>query len=168
MLAWVRRNRYNPDTKGDTLVNRDGVKTVIGLLIIGLIIVATFLYGNHQRQAQLRHDEDLKRQQQLTLQVTPQASSTPQVTPKASTSPVVSSKPQPAVATPSANVIQGQGVKTTPSATSTPTKSVADTSTTPKTGPGEWSVALLALIGAGVYYRRSRRELALALISSRR
>ena len=163
MLAWVSRNRYNPDTKGDTLVNRDGVKTVIGLLIIGLIIVATFLYGNHQRQAQLRHDEDLKRQQQLTLQVTPQVS-----TPKASTSPVVSSKSQPAVATPSANVIQGQGAKTTPSVTPTPGKSVADTSTTPKTGPGEWSVALLALIGAGVYYRRSRRELGMALVSPSR
>ena len=145
-------------------MNRDGIKTVIGLLVIGLIIVATFLYGNHQRQAQLQHDQDLKRQKQDVSQMNPTAT----VKPAPSTSVAPVPKPQPGVATPTANAIQGQGSGTvTPHAASsaTPGKvTVADT--TPKTGPDAVAsvLALIALISSGVYYRRSKRELALARI----
>lgn len=143
-------------------MNRDGIKTVIGLLVIGLIIVATFLYGNHQRQAQLRHDQDLKRQKQDVAQMTPSASSKP----APSTNAAPATKPQPGVATPTANTIQGQGAgAVTPRAASTTTPGkVTVTDSTPKTGPSEVAstVALIALISASVYYRRSKRELALA------
>jgi cytoskeletal protein RodZ len=148
-------------------VNRDGIKTVIGLLVIGLIIVATFLYGNHQRQAQLQHDQDLRRQKQDVSQMNPSASSKPAPT----TSVAPTSKPQPGVATPSANAIQGQGSgAVTPHAASTTSNgNVTVTDTTPKTGPSAVasSLALIALISSGVYYRRSKRELKFALIRSK-
>jgi lysozyme family protein len=35
-------------------MNRDALKTLAGLGIIALIVVATYLYGNSQREAQLR------------------------------------------------------------------------------------------------------------------
>lgn len=148
-------------------MNRDGIKTVIGLLVIGLIIVATFLYGNHQRQAQLQHDQDIKRQNQDVAQMTPTASTKP--SPGTSSAPA--SKPQPGVATPSANGIQGQGGgSVTPHASSTTAPgNVTVTDTTPKTGPNAVAsaVALIALISTGVYYRRSKRELAFARIRAK-
>ncbi len=148
-------------------MNRDGIKTVIGLLVIGLIIVATFLYGNHQRQAQLQHDQDLKRQKQDVAQMTPSASTKP----AASSSIAPSSKPQPGVATPTANVIQGQGSgSVTPHSASTTGKgSMTVTDTTPKTGPNALasSVAMIALISSVLFYRRSKRELKFALVRSK-
>jgi high-affinity Fe2+/Pb2+ permease len=45
-------------------MKRDTVKTLAGLVIIGVIVVATFMYGNAQRQAQLKHDQQVKQQQQ--------------------------------------------------------------------------------------------------------
>jgi cobalamin biosynthesis Mg chelatase CobN len=44
-------------------MKRDTVKTLVGLIIIGLIVVATFVYGSAQRQAQLKHDQEVKKQQ---------------------------------------------------------------------------------------------------------
>lgn len=138
-------------------MNRDGLKTVIGLLVIGLIIVATFLYGNNQRQAQLRHDQDLKKQQQTAAQVTPQATATP----------AMSTKPQPSVVAPTSNTIQGSAAKT--AAPQTGGSGTVAQSTTPRTGPDALApIALLALIGAGVFYRRSRREVVFALAPSKR
>ncbi|MEO7617348.1 MAG: hypothetical protein ABIS59_00740 [Candidatus Saccharibacteria bacterium] len=140
-------------------MNRDGLKTIIGLLVIGLIIVATFLYGNHQRQAQLRHDEDLKRQQQKVTQTTPQAT----------TSPAASTSPQASVPSSTPNPIQGQGKVTTAPQAGGTAMSTSTNSTTPRTGAGEMApVALLALIASGVYYRRSRREIVFALVPSKR
>jgi lysozyme family protein len=138
-------------------VNRDGLKTIIGLLVIGLIIVATFLYGNHQRQAQLRHDEDLKRQQQKVTQTTPQATK----------SPAASTSPQASVPSSTPNPIQGQGKVT--AAPQTGGTAMTETNTTPRTGAGEMApIALLALIASGVYYRRSRREVVFALVPTKR
>ena len=142
-------------------MNRDGVKTVIGLLVIGLIIVATFLYGNNQRQAQLRHDQDLKRLQSVSQ-------TSPQTTPKAAPTPSKSTALQPGVPAPTSNPIQGRGNAVT-TAPQTGGTVAAGSSSTPKTGPDAIApIALLALIGAGVYYRRSRRELASALVATKR
>src|SRR4029078_2296942 len=93
-------------------MKRDTVKTLIGLLIIGIIVVATFLYGNAQRQAQLRHDQDVKKQQEAaagnqTAKTTPEAS-------KSTASPVSNTAP---VKTPASNSIQGgqvAGAQVTP------------------------------------------------------
>lgn len=139
-------------------MNRDGVKTIIGLLVIGLIIVATFLYGNHQRQAQLRHDQDVKKQSGVT-QATPQATPT---TNKSASS-------QASVPSPSANPLQGQGSTSSTSTVKSPQTggtAIVTPATTPKTGAGEMApIALVGLALAGIYYRRSRRELVGALIA---
>jgi hypothetical protein len=146
--------------KGVTPVNRDGVKTIIGLLVIGLIIVATFLYGNSQRQAQLRQDQDIKKQGDFKV-----TQATPQTTPSTTTS----TTSQASVPSPTANPIQGQGTKkqgTTPLVTDSSTHTVT---TTPKTGPSAFApLAILALLAAGLYYRRSRRELIAALVRTER
>ena len=139
-------------------MNRDGIKTIIGLLVIGLIIVATFLYGNHQRQAQLRHDEDLKRQQTAS-----------QTAPQATTTPVMSkTSPQASVPSSTPNPIQGQGNAVTVPQTGGSALSTT-TTTTPRTGADAMvPIALLALIISGVYYVRSRREVVFALVPSKR
>ncbi len=43
-------------------LNRDFLKTLGGILIIGAIVVATFLYGNQQRQDQIRKEQQAKEQ----------------------------------------------------------------------------------------------------------
>ena len=54
-------------------MNRDILKTIFGIFVIGLIVVATFLYGNKQRQDQLRKDNEAKQAQtQQTAQNTGQ------------------------------------------------------------------------------------------------
>lgn len=62
-------------------MKRDSVKTAVGLFIIAGIVVATFLYGNSQRQAQLRHDQDVKNQQAKATATLPSASAKPTATP---------------------------------------------------------------------------------------
>ena len=54
-------------------MKRDSVKTAVGLVIIGGI-VATFLYGNAQRQSQLRQDQAIKTQQAKEAAASPSAS----------------------------------------------------------------------------------------------
>jgi len=44
-------------------MKRETLKTLAGLIVIVGIVVATFMYGNSQRQAQLKHDQDVKKQQ---------------------------------------------------------------------------------------------------------
>ena len=43
---------------------RDFFKTIGAIVIIGLIVIATFLYGNRQRQEQLRRDQQAIQQKQ--------------------------------------------------------------------------------------------------------
>ncbi len=57
---------------------RQTIKTIIGVLVIGLIVVATFLYGNKQRQDQLRRDSEAKSKAQQTASAT--VTPTPQLT----------------------------------------------------------------------------------------
>lgn len=45
-------------------LTRDLLKTVGAILVIGIIIVATFLYGNRQRQEQVRRDQQIRQQQE--------------------------------------------------------------------------------------------------------
>ena len=47
-------------------MNKDLIKTIGGILIIAAIVVATFLYGNQQRQEQVRRDQALQEQQKQT------------------------------------------------------------------------------------------------------
>lgn len=49
-------------------LNQDLLKTVGGLLLIGVIVVATFLYGNRQRQAQIRDDQTATEQSEQAPQ----------------------------------------------------------------------------------------------------
>jgi hypothetical protein len=52
-------------------MNRDLLKTIGGILIIAAIVVATFLYGNQQRQEQVRRDQALQEQQSQAEQEQP-------------------------------------------------------------------------------------------------
>lgn len=45
-------------------MKRNTLYTLIGLLVVVIVIVATFLYANGQRQAQLRHDQAVQKQSQ--------------------------------------------------------------------------------------------------------
>lgn len=54
-------------------LNRDFLKTLGGILIIGAIVVATFLYGNQQRQEQIRKDEQAKQQAEQQVKATAKA-----------------------------------------------------------------------------------------------
>jgi FtsZ-interacting cell division protein ZipA len=45
-------------------MRRDVVTTIGGLVLVGLVVIAAFLYGNHQRNDQVRRDQDATRQQQ--------------------------------------------------------------------------------------------------------
>ncbi|HSH31742.1 MAG TPA: hypothetical protein VK963_03710, partial [Candidatus Saccharimonadales bacterium] len=45
-------------------VSKDVLKTAGAILLIGIIVVATFLYGNAQRQEQVRRDQEAQQQQE--------------------------------------------------------------------------------------------------------
>ena len=78
-------------------MTRDTVKTILGLVAILLIVGATFLYGNAQHQAQLRHDNDAKKQQVADAGTpTPHATPTPVPTLKPTATPTSVITPMPA------------------------------------------------------------------------
>ncbi len=117
-------------------MTRDAVKTIIGLVIIAAIVVATFLYGNAQRKAQVNHDQAAKQQTQATAMatVTPPAQSSSGGKPTTNTAPVQ---------TPQANTIQGGKTPTptkspkaspTPKPVTTGGSGVVAGGTTPQTG----------------------------------
>jgi hypothetical protein len=85
-------------------MKRDTVKTLAGLVVIAAIVVATFLYGNAQRQAQLKRDADKKQQAsnspQPSSSLSATTSGTPTPTPTSNTAPVK---------TPAGNTLQGTG-----------------------------------------------------------
>ena len=146
-------------------MRNDVLKTIVGLVIIGVIVVATFMYGNAQREAQQKRDNDLKAQQ--VAQTSPSPSGAPTTSPVATTKPVTNTA---AVNSPSPNTLQGG--KGTPTPTTTPqqvpaTGAGAETATTaqmPQTGP-ETLVPALATTVVGVLlmvWRRSQRALRLA------
>ena len=144
MLAVKPLFAYKPIMKRDTL------KTIFGLVIIGLIVVVTFLYGNSQRQAQLRHDQDVKRQQQTQAK-------TPAVQPSASTA-------QPKTAAPTTTPSKPPVAPT--AAPAAPAAGATNTTKIPDTGASENALIPITLVGLAVYgLRRSRRALALAVRS---
>ena len=113
-------------------MKRDSIKTAVGLVIIAGIVVATFLYGNAQRQTQIRHDQDVKNQQAKATAALPAASTS------------ASAKPS---AKPSA----------TPAAKLAVTDGAASPSVIPDTGPTENGlVGLAAIVFATVLWRKSR------------
>jgi cytoskeletal protein RodZ len=113
-------------------VKRDTVKTIVGLIIIGGIVVATFLYGNSQRQAQLTHDQDVKKQQEAkAAQANAIASSSPAAT---SATPADSTNNTAPVPSPTSNTIQGS-TSASPTASSPAPAAATDTTVAPATAP---------------------------------
>ena len=166
---------------------RDTVKTLVGLVIIAVIVVATFLYGNSQRQAQLKHDQQIKNAQakstdsQLLAKASPAATTTPAPSTSPSSSPATNTAP---VQTPQSNSLQGGSSPTpTPSSTpkATPTPSASPTPVVvaangqsgtgtplPQTGPSMGGiVGVAAIIFAIIGVRYSRRALLDAVRSNR-
>jgi predicted lipid-binding transport protein (Tim44 family) len=124
-------------------MKRDTLRTIAGIIIIGLIILVTFLYGNAQRESKERVAANTK------------ASTTQQ--PKAATKSTPASKAAKPEAQPK------------PAVVATPTV-VADTggsnSAMPDTGASEDALVPLTLLGTALYLlRRSRRALVAAVRS---
>jgi len=72
-------------------MNRDLLKTVAGVVIVGAVIVATFLYGNHQSQLQQQKDQAARQ----TAQSTSQSSQAAKAPSAATESPTPAFQPQP-------------------------------------------------------------------------
>ncbi|HUD11578.1 MAG TPA: hypothetical protein VMS08_04145 [Candidatus Saccharimonadia bacterium] len=167
---------------------RDTVKTLAGLVIIAAIVVATFVYGNTQRQSQLKHDQQIKLQQQASASggKSPKDSASPTAQPVAA---VPSSSPSSAtntapVESPQANSVQGSSLTSpTPTAIATPIPTPAPTpakvavqtprsatagAPLPQTGsPIGGLLGVAAVTGAVVALRRSRLAVLEAARSSR-
>ena len=130
-------------------MKRDTVKTIAGLIIIVGIVVATFMYGNAQRQKQLAEDQKAKQQQEATAQqhaksVSPNASPTK--------APTATAAPK------GAGVVAG---------TTTPVTGGTGASL-PDTGPETIGMVGLSAIGVmALAVRRSRRAM-LAAARARR
>jgi cytoskeletal protein RodZ len=164
---------------------RDTVKTFAGLVIIALIVVATFVYGNSQRQSQLKHDQQVKQQQASVSGQSPAASTKPSVAPTVASS--AGSQPQSngsgtaPVESPKANSVQGNGstiaptpvVTPKPTSIPSPAQVAANTGSTstaplPQTGsPLGGLIGVAALIGAIVALRHSRQAVLAAARSHR-
>jgi hypothetical protein len=117
----------------------DTVKTLAGLGVITLIVVATFFYGNSQRQAQLKKS--------TAVTASPGASAKPTATMTPSASPKSSSSAKPSATPASTPVIQDGAVNSAATAM-------------PATGPEEALLPVLAIASisvAFVAYRNSRR-----------
>ena len=124
-------------------VNRDTLKTIGGLLVIAVIIVGAFLYGNAQHQNQVRQDQNAKAQ--ASASPSPAASGTGTV----AQAPAKPSTP----ATP--NPLQASAPKTlaSPSPEAQPGK--GGVTQTPQTGAADELLPLALLSAAWVLYRRS-------------
>jgi len=164
-------------------MKRDTVKTLAGLVIIGGIVVATFLYGNYQRQAQLAHDQDVKKQQTAnsqavtnvspTASVAPTQTATPTPTPAAPANQQVASNTNTApVKSPTSNSIQGSGsgaslgTATTASPAAVPATGAA--SGLPQTGPEMMGAVGLGSIVVMIAAVRGSRKAMLDAARARR
>lgn len=161
-------------------MKRDTLRTLGGVVVICLIVVATFMYGNSQRQAQIRHDQDVKAQQEAKASTTPQASPTaaPSNSPAVASNGTSNTAP---VNTPSSNSIQGSGASPSaspkPSSSPTPSSSPQVAVTTPDTGgsaampqtgpAADGLLAIAAITAVGMAYTRSRRAVLQAARSRR-
>ncbi len=148
-------------------MKRDTVKTIAGLIIIGGIVVATFLYGNSQRQAQLAHDQQVKQQQTAKIPAKSSAAQ-PSATGAAGASATNNTAP---VNTPASNTIQGSAAQSSTSkSAATTTPAVAGSTNTPVTG-GSGEAAPLPTTGpemAGILGLGSITAMVMAVRGSRR
>jgi hypothetical protein len=137
-------------------MNRDVLTTVGGLVLVGVVVVATFLYGNEQRQAQLRHDQTAQRQAQQQQSKNQSAAKTPSTS--TNNGGATASSQQPAVQSPgSSNQTALQGGSSSSTASSPVPSAGPAPSETPRTG----SSSILYVIGATlmlVFYRVHRRS----------
>lgn len=116
------------------MINKDVLKTVGGLLLIGVVVVATFLYGNQQRQEQMRQEQGVE-QQATSIDKDTNTKPKTQTQPKADSDSSPSASPN-------------------PSLQPLPTR-------TPETGAS--SIIPMALTGLAAWrYFRGRKELAFA------
>jgi pyruvate/2-oxoglutarate dehydrogenase complex dihydrolipoamide acyltransferase (E2) component len=116
---------------------KDVLKTVGAVLIIGGIVVATFLYGNKQRQEQLRRDQQAQEQANQTATQQPAPAPAPAPAPQ----------PQP---TPAPNLPGGVGGGQVPAAGAS----------LPETGAGLlYGIGATATVLAYGAHRRSRKAL---------
>lgn len=131
-------------------MNRETIKTIAGLLIITAIVVATFLYGNAQRQAQQSRNKNVAKQT---------TSASPGRSVKASPKPSVKATPTPApkpsmAPTPAPTKLGGAGG----------TGSVAGAAAMPTTGPSNVPILGAAALGIiYVVYRRTRQQVVAAI-----
>jgi len=158
-------------------MNRDTVKTLAGLVIIGVIVVATFLYGNAQRQNQLKHDVSVSKSQAgSSASASPTASaSASSNTPAASSKAVTNTAP---VQSPASSSLQG-GSSAAPS--STPAKVAAASPAAvpqtggvgaplPQTGPAQelaGVIGIAAIATMWLWLRRSQRAVFAAARNNR-
>ncbi len=121
-------------------MNRDTATTIGGLVLVVAVVVGTFLYGQHQRTDQQKHDKQL---QQTQKQANAAPTAAPVVAPKTQSSPVAQ---QPAVQKQendgSGQRLQGssQAGSAKPNAVTTPTQSAAP-APAPKPTPAPTIVA---------------------------
>ncbi|HSX01515.1 MAG TPA: LPXTG cell wall anchor domain-containing protein [Candidatus Saccharimonas sp.] len=120
----------------------DVVKTIAGLAVIALIVVATFLYGNAQREAQQKRDAETKQAAvSPTVSVSPRATVTPTATIKPTTTPTPKVTATPKVSAAATTAVAG--------ATATPL---------PQTGSeGSVVIGLGAMVLGVAVWQRSRR-----------
>lgn len=151
-------------------MKRDTLKTLAGLIVIGGIVVATFLYGNSQRQQQQARDQEAKKQQAaqsptpavaantVSPSVTPSPTAKP--SPTATASPKATPSPSPKAAantapvkSPASNSLQGSGGSGTALGDSA-TPSPSPVTTTPAAGGTGTSLPeagpeMMGLVGVG-------------------
>lgn len=172
-------------------MKRDTLKTLAGLAIIAIIVVATFVYGSAQRQAQLKHDQEAKKQQEAAAgdqakkaEPSASAAASATATPEQTLSPTpgtttqtATPQPSPSVATntapvqsPATNTLQGSGATgqqvagTQTAAPTTPaTGASGGTAPLPEAGsPIMGVVGLTAMMATGLMVRRSRQAIVVA------
>jgi uncharacterized membrane protein len=125
-------------------MRKDLIKSTAGLLVIGIIILATFLYGSKQRQDQVRRDQDAKTAQEQKA--------SPAVSTSTGTTDQAPSGGTAAVHAPVANELQNPAT----AAVTKPQAPVVATQpkTTPQTGAGSGLVAVLGLATIAALYQR--------------
>lgn len=151
-------------------MKRDTVKTLAGLVVIAAIVVATFAYGNAQRQNQLKHDQDVKNQQAAKATALPSASSSAKPSASAAPSSGTAANTAP-VKSPAANSVQGGSQQQAAGSTSGQVAG-AQTNNIPQTGgtgasaplpdtgsPIEGIVGFAGIVTAWLWLRRSKRAL---------
>lgn len=173
-------------------MNRDTVKTLAGLVIIGVIVVATFLYGNAQRQNQLKHDANVKQQQANANaaggKALPSGNVAPAASGTAAPSPAKAATNTAPVQSPASSSIQGGGTassaSTAPETAKTPGPAPAGgqvagaskvpqaggSAPLPQTGPAQelaGVIGLAAIASMWLWLRRSKRAIFMAARNNR-